>query len=228
GVGISRREGLLCAAASGVAFVNLVLGTRFILRDTLWVEVLFTFLGLAYFALLLSRAERFRRLFALGGGAALAALIAANAAHSQVMLKRIDANYNHYGWQEERWEEEVYHGNQRLYTKLMTGRYGGDSLRPALRRSRDHRTVRNDAEFVFPNLRPTHREIGLAWEGMPVWTRDRGYRIAALPEALRGAIVVDAGALPLQPGPLLVESLARAQTAERGKVKPHSGRGLML
>jgi hypothetical protein len=220
-VRIGVRERTLCAVASALAFVNLALGTRFVLRDTLWVDVIFTFLGVLYFALLLSRAERFRAGFAWAGSGALAVLMTVNAVHSWSMLDRIDANYNQYGWQDERWAEEVYHGNQRLYTELMKARFAaGASLRPALRQAREHKTVREDAEFVFTNLRPTLREVGLAWEGMPVWLRDPGFRIAGLPDSLHGASVVDASALPLQRGPFLVESQVRVHSEELDKFRP--------
>jgi hypothetical protein len=227
-VRVSARERTLCAAASGIAFVNVALGTRFVLRDTLWVDVLFTFLSVVYFALLLSRADRFRAPFAWAGSAAVAALIGVNVAHSRSMLARIDANYNHYGWQDEHWAAEVYHGNQRLYSELMTARFGGGTtLRPALRQARDHKIVREEVEFVFPNLRPTLREIGLAWEGMPVWTHDPALRISSLPQSLRGAAVVDTAALPLQRGPLFVEPRVRAHSEELDKFKRRARPGTL-
>jgi hypothetical protein len=122
---------------------------------------------------------------------------------------------------------EVYGGNQRSYSSVIAERYRGVDLASAIRPARDHESIRNDVEFVFPNLRPTHRQIGIALEGMPVWTREPSFRLTTVPEPLRGDVVVDASAIPLERSSLFVESLARVQTAELDKLDWHPRPGSM-
>ena len=46
----------------------------------------------------------------------------------------------------------------------------------------NHKEIRRTVDFVFKNQTITHRNIGIAFEGFPVWTADLDYRIEELPD----------------------------------------------
>lgn len=224
---VSRQQLLYCVAATLLALVTLSLGTRFILRDGLWAETLFNFLSLVYLAILVTRSVRHRPSINFVGGGVIASLVVVNCFLSNTMLKRIDANFNLYGWREDRWSSAVYTANQQLYSRIIGRKYDSASLSAALRATTDHTRIRHTAEFVFQNVSPTHRNIGIAVEGLPVWTQYPSYKIAALSEALRGAIVVDASSLPIHSGPLFRSELVRADAENFDKFRSDTSTDLL-
>ncbi|MBA7699482.1 hypothetical protein ES703_108179 [subsurface metagenome] len=79
-VRITKGQLVLCLLVTALAFVNIAVVTRPIFRDTLWKEVLLNFLNLFYFAILVSRATRYRPLLARVGGGLLIVLFFVNIA----------------------------------------------------------------------------------------------------------------------------------------------------
>jgi hypothetical protein len=215
---VSLAQLLLCAAATALALVNLRVGVRFVLRDAIWAEMLVNFLSLAYFAIIVTRARQHRARLSAAGATLIAALVAVNGILSQTMLKRIDANYNQYGWRPEQLAAEVFNGNQHRYTAILDTKYDEDTRAVALRAATDHAAIRRTVEFVFPAQSPNHRYIGMAVEKLPVWTRYPNYKIAELPPSLKGAIVVDASSLPIH-GRLYQEKLVREPSEYLDKFK---------
>lgn len=190
-VRITKGQLALCLAATSLAFVNNIIGTRFILRDILWKEVLLNFLSLFYFAILVSRATRYRLTLARVGGGLLIVLFFANCIYAHDISERIDANYNHYGWKQDRWFSWVYGGNQPKYAEMMHKKYDGTTAWVAKTKAVEHKQIRRTVDFVFKNQAITHRNIGIVFDGFPVWTTNLDYRIIEVPPVLRGAILVD-------------------------------------
>ncbi len=186
-VKITKGRAALCLLITSLAFINIFIATRFILRDILWKEVLLDFLILLYFTFLISRTARYRLLLV----GLLVALLLANCAHAFNTHTRIDANYNHYGWRQDKWLTEGFGGNHRLYRRLMLEKYNNITAQVAMVNAPDYRHIRKMAAFVFKNQTITLRNIGIVFPGFPAWSSDLGYRLIEVPNALRGAILVD-------------------------------------
>ncbi len=190
-VRIKNYQVALCLVATSVAFVNAAVATRPILRDILWREVLVNLLNLFYFAILLSRATRYRLTLTRVGGGLLILLFLVNCAHSFDMPARIDANYTQYGWQAGKFFGAVYGGNQQKYSKIMREKYNNATAWVAQTKAIGHRRIRRTVDFVFKNQAITHRNIGIVFEGFSAWSADLDYKITAVPPDLRTAILVD-------------------------------------
>jgi len=194
-VRITKGQILLCLFINVLALINILIATRFSLRDLLWKEVLINFVNLLYFAILLTRTTRHKPVFLSIAGVLLVALTLVNFAHSKNVPDRIDANYNHYGWRSDKWLTGHYKNNQRNYKRVMVQNYTNDNIGIAMQKARQHRQIKRTVRFVFKNQALTHRNIGIAFEGFGVWASSGDYRIAKMPADLRGAILVDNGSV---------------------------------
>ena len=193
-ISLSKRQLLFLGLLSGVALVQLALGTRWILRDVLFLEILLNTLTLIYLTLALTRAARWPRFVATLSAVGLLLLVGSNLQHGASMTSRIDANFTHYGWWESRWFTSVYRANHLKYRDLMERHYRGAdavAVMAARRQARRHREIRRTASFVFKNQTITLRNIGVLWEGLPVWVAEPDWILERVPEDLRNAIVVD-------------------------------------
>ena len=193
-VRITKKQLLLCLFISVIAVVNIMAGTRPILRDILWREMLLNFINLYYFAIFLVRAIKYRRILLTICSALFVILFFVNCGHTYIMPKRIDAVYNHYGWLQYKWLENVYPYNI-SYTEFMKKRYAGSAKSPAMAAAIDHNRIRRTVDFVFKNQAITQRNIGIVCEGFPVWVSDLSWKISKIPPDLRNAILVDNSSL---------------------------------
>ena len=193
---IHKRILTICLIVTFFSFLNIIIGTRFILRDILWKETLVNFLSLFYFSLIVSRAVRHRLVLTWIGSAMLVLLLLTNCIHSYKMPDRIDADVNHYGWMRDKWFSAVYSGNQPKYTDIMHKKYNRASSKIAKNKAAHHREIRRIVDFVFKNQNITHRNIGIAFTGFSAWTEDPNYKINQLPAQLVGSILVDNGQIP--------------------------------
>lgn len=197
-ISVTRRELAAAGLLSAAALVALLLGTRWVLRDVLFLEILLNTLTLIYLTVAALRSKRWSGWVRAGTGAALLLLVAANLHHGASMPIRIDANYNLYGWWEGRWLTNVYRANHVLYRDVMQRRYAqadATAVMAARRQARQHHEVRRTASFVFKNQATTLRNVGLLWEGLPVWVSEPEWVLQRIPEELRGAIVVDSASV---------------------------------
>jgi len=204
---------------SALAGLAALLGARAILRDLIWVETLVNFLSLTYvFVVLrdLKGPSRMRWLWPVA--AMVVALALSNVVANAGMPARIDAHYNNYGWQDDPWLTHVYRHNQTRYGDLMEARYemGRDV---AKRQAMRHKEIRRAVDYVFPNQRLTHRNIGTVAEGFPVWSDALGWRISAFPESLREATVVDNGPVALRRHSLFRKNKVQGTSEDINKVK---------
>jgi hypothetical protein len=171
-----------------------------------------------YFAFLVGRTARYR-LLPVG---LLVALLLVNFAHAINMPARIDANYNHYGWWQEKWLMAVYGGNHRIYGRLMFEKYNNTTAQAALASAPDYRRIRKTAAFVFKNQAITLRNIGIAFPGFPAWSADLGYRLIEVPNALRGAILVDNSSVARKKTGFFKEEYVRDHSEYADKFKKSS------
>ena len=221
-VRITRGQLIMCLLVTAVALVNILIGTRYMLRDIIWKELLLNFLSLFYFAILITRAVRYHRILAAVGCGLLIALFFVNCVHSRRIPDRIDANYNRYGWWEDRWFSEVYNYNQPKYRQIMQKKYNNITTSVAKTKAAEHRQIKRTVNFVFKNQDITHRNIGIVSEGFSVWSTDLDYRIAEIPPSMRGAILVDNASIKPQKNIFLKEECVRQDSECLDKFKSPS------
>jgi len=226
-VRITKGQLVLCLLVTVIAFVNIAAATRPILRDTLWKEVLLNFLNLFYFAILISRAVRYRPILARVGGGLLVVLFLVNCIHAHNVPNRLDAEVNYYGWEQDKWFSRVYAGNQRKYEEIMLKKYNRTTAWVARNKAVDHRRIRRIVDFVFKNQVITHRNIGIVFEGFNTWSEDSDYKIVDAPAALRGAILVDNASVELKRKTFFKEEHARKKSWYPYKFKRPSSSGRM-
>jgi hypothetical protein len=174
---------------TSLLLINIFIGTRFILRDILWKEIITDFWILFLIAYILKNSSN-RNLLKFTVITALILLVS-NISHSLVMPKRIDANYNLYGWHQEIFFGEVYRGNQKVFGDLIKAYYNGETLSEASKQAEDYKKIRRIAEFVFTNQNISLRNIGIADNGFGICTTDLAWRLESIPKALSGAMIVD-------------------------------------
>jgi hypothetical protein len=222
--GLSR----LCAAvlaASALAYLSILTTDRFILRDLLWVEVLLNLLALVCLLAL----ARFQAFSLAWRGAALGLtglLVLANLTGAVDIPARLDANYNVYGWSAQRYFRGVYGHNQRRFDKIFSQAYGPDLTPGAVlagplgAQALSHAQVRQAMRFIFRNLPLDLRQAGAALPGRPLWLRRPQWRLAQMPQAMRGALLVDASAVAPTRRGFLRPSLVRDHSEELDKGAP--------
>ncbi len=167
-------------ALSGAAVLNLGLATRCALRDVVWMEFLpnVTTVGCLFYCAHMLRERRVIRCLLVG--VVFLALFSFNLRASHRMVRRIDANYNVYGWDPLHWCRRFYSGrSQDVFHDIMFKRYGvtkamgiqdmPPSVRAALRHALHHGQDEQWVRFVFPTLKADVRTIGVFAEGSPVW-----------------------------------------------------------
>jgi len=222
---ITKGQLVLCLLVTMLAFVNIVVVTRPISRDTLWKEVLVNFLNLFFFAILVSRATRYRPLLARVGGGLLIVLFLVNFVHAYNIPTRLDAEVNYYGWQADKWFSPIYGGNQRKYSEIMRRKYNKTTAWVAKTKAIEHKRIKRTVDFVFKNQTITHRNIGIVFEGFSAWSSALDYRIAEVPPALRGAILVDNASLELRKRTFFKEEHVRKKSWYPYKFKSVSSLG---
>jgi hypothetical protein len=221
-VRITKGQLALCLIITVLAYANILIATRLILRDILWKEVLLNFLNLLYFAVLVSRAARYRLVLARVGGGLLILLLVVNCIHSRNMPDRIDANYNHYGWWQDKGLTAGFDGNQPKYGRIMREKYNRITAQVAKAKAVEHRQIRRTVDFIFKNQTVTHRNIGIVFTGFPAWTTDLAYKILEVPSTLRGAILVDNTSVPPEKTAFFNEQYIRQNSEYLDKFKKPS------
>jgi len=224
-VRITKGQLILCLLITVLAFVNIVVGTRYQLRDILWKEVLLNLLNLIYFTILVTRSTRYRSTLVKVGCSLLIILFFVNCIHAYNMPERIDANYNQYGWKEDKWFSSAYIGNQQKYRNIMLKKYNNTTAWVAKSVAVDHKRIRRTVDFVFKNQTITHRNIGIVFEGFPPWTADLDYKIKDAPSAIKGAILVDNASIELERGTFFKKEYVSVHSSYLDKLKKFSPRG---
>ena len=180
-------------------YINLLLGTRGLLRDLLWVEVLLVF-STCFFLLIFYKYAAtkpvYRVIFCL---AVLAVAVFSNVLGSKEMVARTDADYNLYGWDSRYWFRGIFSRNHPLYSGIMQKRYG-DIGNISLVKKHAERTsqTRRVVSYVFKNQSLSFQNIGIVEPGFWVWKSDLSYRFSSVPLNLRGAILVDTLGVPIR------------------------------
>ncbi len=187
--------GLMCAL-SGLAAVNACFLLRYADNDMIWLQPLFNFLSLAYVLLIARRAVRLRVPLRAAGVAALAVVFAADAADVGTIHRRIDANFNFFGWKDT-WLMQGIFGGHKDYDRFIKAFYATDGMRDeGLRQARIVRYNRRLANFVLQNQAVPATRLGVVSAGFPLWCGDLDWRIASFSPGLEAALVVDSASIP--------------------------------
>ncbi len=193
----SRCLSTIVLISVALSISNISVGARGVLRDILWCEVMPIFLGLVILATLLRKITSVNRVTVALMASVLLITVVSNARYSFAMPKKIDANFNLYGWQQSHSFDAVFAWSQLEFANLMVSKYHRDraQIAEAAKFSLDYLRHYRDAEFTFPNQRISLRDITQVNEGFSVW-KDSDAVIKAVPEAFRGAVLVDNWSLP--------------------------------
>jgi hypothetical protein len=221
-VRITRSQLIMCLLITAIALVNIFVGTRYMLRDIIWKEMLLNFLSLLYFAILATRTTRYYLVLVGTGFGLFIVLFFVNCVHCLRMPDRMDANFNHYGWWQDRWFSAVYGQNHPKYQQIMQKKYNGTTMRVAEAKATEHRQIKRTVNFVFKNQDITLRNIGIVFEGFSVWSMDLDYRIAEAPPEMRGAILVDNASIEPQRNTFYKEKDVRENSEYLDKFKSPS------
>ena len=193
---LSQQQVLLCAALTGLAMLHVVFGSRFLLRDLLWIEMLLNLLTLIFAFLILRYSSASRSPLRILAWSAIVLLLASNLSHDRYIAKRTDANLNLYGWERGRWFSSFFHLNQAKYVDLMRRKYSPEAAAAARENTDRFAANRRLADFVFQNQVITQRNIGLVSRGFAVRADKPDLRIESYPPLLKNAIVIDSAAVP--------------------------------
>lgn len=224
---LSRSSQVLLGLLTLLCLMNSTLLSRAWPRDTIWQGMLLNFLNVFLILLLMVRCCRHQKLLRGMAVALLIILLTVNYIHAADMPDRVDANYNHFGWWRQRWFGCVFGGNQRLYLQKMREPYDSGAAGISVLKAIDHYQTRRLANYVFGNQDLTHRNIGAATEGAPVWASQRQWRIAQIPQVLRRGIVVDNADLPLKPRGRFVREYVMENSEQLDKLRPKESTDLL-
>lgn len=225
-VAVTRRQVLLCASLTLLALALLLVGVRYFLRDFIWVEMLLTLLNIYFFMMLWRGARRLVRPLRVATASAALLVLALSTVHSLAIPRRLDMNYNLYGWDLNKYRYKVFDNHQVLIEKILERLYFLPRMWEVAESCADTQAwIRNAAAFVFQNLAVTHRQIGIVSTGYPVWTSSMSYRIDSFPEELRGAIIVDSKDLPLRERYFARREYTQTYSEYMQKIKPAPSTG---
>lgn len=197
-----NRLGLfILAGLSTFVLLSLTVGSRFVMNDLLWAELLLSFLSLVYCAIILK--EYSPNLFQKAlCWSALCILLLYNVTYNHEIQQRIDHLVAFFGWKPQYWLSGVYSGNHLKYKRLMEEKHlQGRNISYSDIFTREgslamrHEEARRIASFVFPNQPVDLRNIGLVMEGLAVWKKNQAYRISRVPQFFQGALLVDTDAV---------------------------------
>ncbi|QWR78225.1 hypothetical protein [Candidatus Magnetomonas plexicatena] len=188
-------EIVILTAVCFFCFLNIFIGTRFILRDVLWAEIFTNFLSLFIFLFIMLRLVKFRRVFSTAFIGLFIFLFYINALHSKEMPIRINANYNTYGWKILLTQVYCNSPYEYYFSEPMVNSYRmnltEDALREAAKSTENYKRKKYAAAFVFPGVNLNLRHIGYVAKTRPVWTDLLYVRIADFPDILKDAMVID-------------------------------------
>lgn len=190
--------GLMCAL-SGLAVINTCFLLRYADNDMIWLQSVFNFLTLAYALFIVRTACRLRAPILACCCTLLAVVFVADAAEVGTIHRRIDANFNFFGWKDT-WLMQGIFGGHKEYDQLVKGFYATDGMRDeGLRQARNVSYNRRLANFVLQNQSVPATRLGVVSSGFPLWCDDLGWRITAFSPDLEAALTVDSGSLPRKP-----------------------------
>ena len=104
----------------------------------------------------------------------------------------------------------------------MRRKYNKTTAWVAKTKAVEHKQIKRTVIFGFMNQAVTHRNIGVAFKGFSAWSAALDYRIAEVPPALRGAILVDNASVGLKRNTFFKEEYVRQRSYHPYKFKKPS------
>lgn len=190
-------KGFLSILSIGmIAIAGMTLGYRPVLRDGIWVELVF---GLATITALGALLRSWRGRSGAPNALNLAVVIvfvAGNVFYGQSVVTRIDAEFSQYGWGIQGYFSPFFGNND--YNRIMETHYSSDRQQYAAHYARDHRRTRRLLRFVFTNAQIDLDAVGRVAPGMRVWTRDSAWQIHEASPGIVGSHGIDPTRLALK------------------------------
>lgn len=193
----NRKNTILLIIILFFFLANLFFGTRFFLRDTLWVEILITYLNIL---LILSIRKAFN--FKLSRSLTLVLLVTLSMvgfSKASTIYERTKLNYNIYGFQKKYWMRSVYGNELYPYEQYIKNAISYSAEAPMMAFDAADNFQRNlfDSKFVLYNADVSQRHIGLVGPHFSVSTKDMKHKIKQYPAELKGWLLIDAQNVPL-------------------------------
>jgi len=194
-----NRKYLIPPAGFLFFILALFYGSRFMLHDLIYIELLINVAGLVLLVEL-AKENKFAKLHPILRLLPLVLItgqIVSNVGHAALMEQKVNGNFNHYGWHKERWLESVYPDTtQKHYDSVLQGKYENLPLSEASwRYASECKKTKQTIAFVFPNNEVTLQNVGVLETGHPVWTNDLQYLVKSLPPELESSLTVDVAAM---------------------------------
>ncbi|HTZ11948.1 MAG TPA: hypothetical protein VMD04_06230, partial [Candidatus Margulisiibacteriota bacterium] len=164
-------------------------------------------------------ATRFRPLLLISCSALFLILFFMNLGRVCVMPKRIDANFNQYGWENDFWFRNAFYGDTQKYKEIMGGKYDQTMESAATAVSPDHQRIKIMVGSVFQNQSITHRNIGIIFEGFSAWVNDLDWKIAGFPAFLKYSPLVDNASLKTNKNAYFMKEHVCVPSEELDKMK---------
>ena len=193
-VAISVAQLLVLVSATSLLFLQILLATRPIMRDIIFVEPLTDILTLVFVMVIVQKGIRHRTRLTMACFFVMAVLIGSNLLYANQSQQDLDFNGSQYGWQPGRWFHQVYYA-QYPFSVLMSERYPDESRVLAQAQAIREAEVRQMADFVFQNQTVTHRNTGPLAVGFPVWAAHPDWKVSSLSDGLQASFVVDNASL---------------------------------
>ena len=222
-VAMTQRQVLLIVAITVIVVAHLAVGTRQTAKDELWREIIVTYVSLFYFGLLVTRAVRCRRGLVTGSTAALGLLVLVNSVRTYDMSGQTELNAYAGGWDRTVWRAGFFdNGNQVQFDAILGREYETNRMDVLERQAEDYDRIGRNSQYVLNNRTVSLRDVGVVWEGLPVWRSAGEYKIAQFPPILGEAIVVDCYSSVLEQGGLPgAESPSSSDSAWLSGVNEH-------
>ncbi|MCO5142622.1 MAG: hypothetical protein M9962_05990 [Oligoflexia bacterium] len=180
----------------GLAYVYILFGTRGIVRDQFWNEIIFGLLSVVFSAILWSGGAK--KWVKIASCLALSLLMIANifsAKHSKDSMKTIFA---HYCCQLDKNFISMHNDvglNTGSFSEIMKEKFSQTFQQlngVLLQQSVNHLNVLETTRSVFPNSNVNLKNVGILIENMPVWNDRPTTVLKRIPAELKNSIVVDA------------------------------------
>ena len=147
-IAISVSQLLVLVSATSLLFLQILLATRPLMRDMIFVEPLADILTLVFVMVIVQKGIRHRTFLTVVCVIVMTTLIGSNLLYASRPQQDLDFNGSQYGWHPGRWFSQVYYAQYR-FSLLMSGRYPIESRVLAQEQAIREAEVRRTTDFVF-------------------------------------------------------------------------------
>lgn len=213
-----KRKVILIAIISLVIVIDINVGARFRLRDTIWVEII-----LIYFNLILLLSvykEKLGKTIKYMSLGIIFLLFYSNISTAASIFDRTELNFNLYGFRKSNWTSGVLANWLYPYEKIIKNTLTHSSKTQIMAFESASQFKRNyfDSNFIVYNGDVDQRFIGVLATNFPVHITDTKHKINRYPRELEGALLLDVQNVPLIKKRDLKEHMVNKKSDSMGKL----------